>query len=109
MDKLNSSRMAEKKGSVAVIEYHLLQAATNNFQEVNVLGEGGRGCLYKACFSEKLLAAVRRFEGEEQDIEREFEVTSYMKLIWLSIVLNHYGFFNFFPFHLNFVCKCRTS
>ncbi|XP_061980664.1 probable receptor-like protein kinase At1g80640 isoform X4 [Populus nigra] len=80
VDKLNSLRMAEKKGSVAVIEYHLLQAATNNFQEVNVLGEGGRGCLYKACFSEKLLAAVRRFEGEEQDIEREFE----NELNWLT-------------------------
>ncbi|KAJ6934265.1 hypothetical protein NC651_009336 [Populus alba x Populus x berolinensis] len=72
--------MAEKKGSVAVMEYHLLQAATNNFQEVDVLGEGGRGCLYKACFSEKLLAAVKRFEGEEQDIEREFE----NELNWLT-------------------------
>ncbi|KAH8512807.1 hypothetical protein Peur_056727 [Populus x canadensis] len=80
VDKLNSLRMAEKKGSVAVIQYHLLQAATNNFQEVNVLGEGGRGCLYKACFSEKLLAAVRRFEGGEQDIEREFE----NELTWLT-------------------------
>ncbi|XP_011020643.1 PREDICTED: probable receptor-like protein kinase At1g80640 [Populus euphratica] len=80
VDKLISLRMAEKKGSVAVIEYHLLEAATNNFQEVNVLGEGGRGCLYKACFSEKLLAAVRRFEGEEQDIEREFE----NELNWLT-------------------------
>ncbi|KAJ6694924.1 hypothetical protein OIU74_014125 [Salix koriyanagi] len=73
LDKLNSLRMAEKNGSVAAMEYHLLQAATNNFQEDNFLGEGGRGCLYKACFSEKLLAAVKRFEGEEQDIEREFE------------------------------------
>ncbi|KAJ7004772.1 receptor-like protein kinase [Populus alba x Populus x berolinensis] len=72
--------MAGKKGSVAVVEYHLLQAATKNFQEVHVLGEGGRGCLYKACFSEKLLAAVRRYEGEEQDIEREFE----NELNWLT-------------------------
>ena len=80
LDKLNSLRMDEKNGSVAVMEYHLLQAATNNFQEDNFLGESGRGCLYKACFSEKLLAVVKRFEGEEQDIEREFEVMSYMKL-----------------------------
>ncbi|KAJ6414628.1 hypothetical protein OIU84_003597 [Salix udensis] len=80
LDKLNSLRMAERNGSVAAMEYHLLQAATNNFQEDNFLGEGGRGCLYKACFSEKLLAAVKRFEGEEQDIEREFE----NELNWLT-------------------------
>eukprot|EP00258_Populus_trichocarpa_P048755 XP_024464774.1 probable receptor-like protein kinase At1g80640 isoform X4 [Populus trichocarpa] len=79
-DKFNLLRMAGKKGSVAVMEYQLLQAATNNFREDNVLGQGGHGCVYKARFSEKLLAAVKRFEGEAQDIGREFE----NELNWLT-------------------------
>ncbi|KAJ6713825.1 hypothetical protein OIU85_025449 [Salix viminalis] len=76
-DKFNLLR---KKGSVAAMEYQLLQAATNNFREDNVLGEGGHGCVYKARFSEKFLAAVKRFEGEAQDIAREFE----NELHWLT-------------------------
>ncbi|KAJ6341230.1 hypothetical protein OIU78_009411 [Salix suchowensis] len=79
-DKFNLLRMAGKKGSVAAMEYQLLQAATNNFREDNVLGEGGHGCVYKARFSEKILAAVKRFEGEAQDIAREFE----NELHWLT-------------------------
>ena len=95
--------MAGKKGSVAAMEYQLLQAATNNFREDNVLGEGGHGCVYKARFSEKFLAAVKRFEGEAQDIAREFEVTSFMKLIWIlfqSILAS--SIFLFFSFHFKF-------
>ncbi|KAG6791265.1 hypothetical protein POTOM_000378 [Populus tomentosa] len=79
-DKFNLLRMVGKKGSVAVMEYQLLQAATKNFREDNVLGQGGHGCVYKARFSEKLLAAVKRFEGEAQDIGREFE----NELNWLT-------------------------
>ncbi|KAJ6702302.1 hypothetical protein OIU74_013453 [Salix koriyanagi] len=79
-DKFNLLRMAGKKSSVAAMEYQLLQAATNNFREDNVLGEGGHGCVYKARFSEKILAAVKRFEGEAQDIAREFE----NELHWLT-------------------------
>ncbi|XVE89179.1 hypothetical protein DITRI_Ditri19aG0129800 [Diplodiscus trichospermus] len=73
VDRFHSLWMARKKGSVAVIEYQLLEAATNNFQESNVLGEGGRGRVYKACFDEKFLAAVKKLDGGGQDAEREFE------------------------------------
>ncbi|WRX26996.1 Protein kinase domain - like 10 [Theobroma cacao] len=73
VDRFNSLWMASKKGSVAVIEYQLLEVATNNFQESNVLGEGGRGRVYKAHFDEKFLAAVKKLDGGGQDAEREFE------------------------------------
>ncbi|XP_022777110.1 probable receptor-like protein kinase At1g80640 [Durio zibethinus] len=74
VDRFNSLWMAGKKGSVAVvIEYQLLEAATNNFRESNVLGEGGRGRVYKARFDEKFLAAVKKLDGGGQDTEREFE------------------------------------
>lgn len=56
------------------MEYQLLEAATNNFQESNLLGEGGHGRVYKARVSEKLLAAVKKLEGVGRDVQREFEV-----------------------------------
>ncbi|KAK8483478.1 hypothetical protein V6N11_031132 [Hibiscus sabdariffa] len=73
VDRFTSLWMAGKKGSVAVIEYRLLDAATNGFQESNVLGEGGRGRVYKASFDEKFLAAVKKLDDMGVDAEREFE------------------------------------
>ncbi|KAL5757219.1 hypothetical protein ACOSQ2_021965 [Xanthoceras sorbifolium] len=73
MERFNSLMVAGKKDSVDVIEYHLLESATNNFGESNVLGEGGRGRVYKARFNEKFLAAVKRIEGGGPDAQREFE------------------------------------
>ncbi|KAK5826743.1 hypothetical protein PVK06_021672 [Gossypium arboreum] len=73
VDQFNSLPMASKKGSVAVIEYRLLEAATNNFRESNVLGQGGRGRVYKACFDGKFLAAVKKLDGGGHNVEREFE------------------------------------
>ncbi|KAE9453567.1 hypothetical protein C3L33_14539, partial [Rhododendron williamsianum] len=80
LGRFNSSRMAGKKGSVAFIEYQLLVAATNNFQDNNVLGEGGFGRVYKARFSDNVLAAVKRLHGGNQDARREFE----NEVDWLS-------------------------
>ncbi|KAL7222400.1 hypothetical protein ACSBR1_024152 [Camellia fascicularis] len=80
LGRFNSLRMADKRGSAALIDYQLLVAATNNFQENNVLGEGGFGRVYKACFSDTFLAAVKRLRGISHDAEREFE----NEMDWLS-------------------------
>lgn len=74
LDKFNSLRTSSKKGVVAVLEYPLLVDATNNFDEVNILGDGGFGCVYKAQFNDNFIAAVKRLHGGGQDAEREFEV-----------------------------------
>ena len=63
-----------KKGSVSYIDHRLLRAATNNFSESNVLGEGGFGCVYEACLDGGTLVAVKKMENGGEDFEREFEV-----------------------------------
>ncbi|XP_021906618.1 probable receptor-like protein kinase At1g80640 [Carica papaya] len=72
-DRFSSLRMAGRKGSIAVIEYQFLEAATNNFQESNILGECGQGRLYRGSFDETFLAAIKRLDGGGQDVDREFE------------------------------------
>lgn len=76
LDKFTSLKSTGKKGSIAVIEYQLLVAATKNFQESNALGEGGLGRVYKAQFSDNFQAAVKQLNGKSPDAEREFEVNS---------------------------------
>ncbi|KAL0561968.1 hypothetical protein IC582_002414 [Cucumis melo] len=73
ISRFNSLRLANFKGSVSTIDYKLLEAATDNFSKSNVLGEGGSGHVYKACFNDKLLAAVKRIDNGGLDAEREFE------------------------------------
>ncbi|KAL1809746.1 hypothetical protein ACET3Z_026736 [Daucus carota] len=80
----NALRKPSKKGngSVTVFEYELLVAATNNFKEENILGEGGSGTVYKALFSGQLAAAVKRLKGGKLDAEKEFE----NEISWLSVI-----------------------
>lgn len=76
LDKFNSLKKPAKKGngSVTVFEYELLVAATNDFKEENILGDGGSGRVYKALFHGQLVAAVKRLKSGKLDAEKEFEV-----------------------------------
>ncbi|XP_047968071.1 probable receptor-like protein kinase At1g80640 isoform X1 [Salvia hispanica] len=73
LDKFPSMRIGGKKGSIAAIEYELLVNATNNFDEANILGEGGLGRVYKAQFNGQFHAAVKKIYAGGLEAEREFE------------------------------------
>lgn len=72
--KFDSIKMVGKKGSVPLIEYKLLEKASDNFQDSNILGEGGFGCVYKARLDDNLYVAVKKQNCENHEAEKEFEV-----------------------------------
>lgn len=69
--KINYSRMADKKSSVAIFDFQLLEAATNRFSTNNIMGESGSRIVYRANFDENFLAAVKKADS---NADREFEV-----------------------------------
>ncbi|XP_023004392.1 probable receptor-like protein kinase At1g80640 isoform X3 [Cucurbita maxima] len=71
--KLDDGECRKDLGSVSMIDYKLLEAATDNFSKSNVLDEGSTGHVYKARFDDKMLAAVKRIDYGGPDAEREFE------------------------------------
>lgn len=56
-------------------DYKTLEKATCGFKDSNLIGRGGFGFVYKACFSNHTLAAVKRIENVSQEAKREFQVT----------------------------------
>lgn len=61
------------KGFVPTFEYKVLESATNNFEESNVVGIGGFGCVYKARLANNQYIAVKKLHDNGEDAEREFE------------------------------------
>lgn len=80
--KHSSLKINRTKGSVSLMDYKLLETATNNFRESDILGVGGFGCVYKARLDENVYAAVKRLEGESPDSIREFDVKFAFQFIY---------------------------
>ncbi|KAI9089555.1 hypothetical protein K1719_029160 [Acacia pycnantha] len=75
--KFNYSKMADRKSSIAIFDFQLLEVATNSFAKSNILGESGSRLVYSACFDEHLKAAVKKADSSA---DREFE----NEVNWLS-------------------------
>ncbi|KAK7351362.1 hypothetical protein VNO77_10754 [Canavalia gladiata] len=73
LSKFSSIMIVDMKGSVPIIDYKQIEKTTNNFEESNILGEGGFGCVYKARFNQNLDVAVKKLHCETQNAQREFE------------------------------------
>lgn len=72
--KFNSLKSTySRKTFVSLMEYNALESATNKFQESEILGEGGFGCVYKAKFDDNLYVAIKKLQGGTQDAIKEFE------------------------------------
>lgn len=63
--------MADKKSSVAIFDYQLLEAATNSFSTSSIMRKSGSRIIYRANFDEHFQAAVKKADS---DADREFEV-----------------------------------
>ncbi|PIN14150.1 Serine/threonine protein kinase [Handroanthus impetiginosus] len=70
-----SSSACLRKRSVSIMDFMTLEVATNNFQDSNILGAGGFGCVYKGKLEGDICVAVKRLAaGGNLDATREFQI-----------------------------------
>ncbi|GMJ11192.1 hypothetical protein like AT1G54820 [Hibiscus trionum] len=59
---------------VQVFTYRELEQATDNFSEMNVIGSGGFGVVYKGVLADGTMAAIKRLHREGKQGERAFRM-----------------------------------
>ena len=59
---------------VQVFTYKELELATDNFSEVNVIGNGGFGVVYKGVLIDGTVAAIKRLHRDGKQGERAFRM-----------------------------------
>ncbi|KAM0856652.1 hypothetical protein ACQ4PT_048976 [Festuca glaucescens] len=72
LGKLNSNKMSNKE-VIAMMDFSVLETATDKFSEKNILGKGGFGCVYRASLDGDVVAAVKKLNCCRQEVEKEFE------------------------------------
>ncbi|XP_049392069.1 probable receptor-like protein kinase At1g80640 [Solanum stenotomum] len=88
MCKLNFSK--SRKTLVSLMDYNILELATNKFQETEILGEGGFGCVYKAKLEDNLYVAVKKLtQNSIKEFETEVELLSQMQHLNIISLLGY--------------------
>ncbi|RCV30586.1 hypothetical protein SETIT_6G107700v2 [Setaria italica] len=70
--KRNLLKMS-KKEVITMMDFSVLESATSKFNEKNILGKGGFGCVYRACLDKSSVAAVKKLNCCREEVEKEFE------------------------------------
>ncbi|KAL4295615.1 hypothetical protein GQ457_12G019990 [Hibiscus cannabinus] len=73
LGKFKSTKMVSEMGFASFVDYKILAEATNKFDQSNILGIGGFGCVYKAQFVDGSCAAVKKLDCSSHDAEKEFQ------------------------------------
>ncbi|TVU42374.1 hypothetical protein EJB05_08776, partial [Eragrostis curvula] len=90
--KLNSLKMS-KKEVIAMMDFSVLELATGKFNEKNILGKGGFGCVYRACFDRSSVAAVKKLNCCREEVGKEFEnELDFLGKIWHPNVISVLGY-----------------
>ena len=92
--QFHSTIVASKKGSVTLLDYKLIEKATDNFRDSNILGEGGFGRVYKAQLDDNLIVAVKRLDCANQEAEKEFQVIILGPKIIIIVIINFFMLLN---------------
>lgn len=90
MSKFSSIKIVGMDGYVPIIDYKQIEKTTGNFEEINILGEGGFGCVYKAHLDDNLDVAVKKLHCENQYAEQEFEVILANSLFIFFVFFKYY-------------------
>lgn len=79
-----------RKTLVSLMDYNILESATNKFKETEILGEGGFGCVYKAKLEDNFYVAVKKLT---QNSIKEFEVSTILSNNFISFFLSHKSYY----------------
>lgn len=81
-------RTSINKGYVQFFDIKTLEKATGGFKDSSVIGQGGFGCVYKACLDNNVKAAIKKIENVSQEAKREFQASKIITSAsdsWISL------------------------
>lgn len=67
-------KRSTKHGVAPLIDYSAIEKGTNGFNESNILGRGGFGCVYLATLDNNVQAAVKKLDCDNDEAAKEFKV-----------------------------------
>ncbi|XVE97363.1 hypothetical protein REPUB_Repub03eG0013300 [Reevesia pubescens] len=73
LGRYNSLRTLSMNGFASFIDYKMIEKGTKKFNDINILGEGGFGHVYKAILDNGSEAAVKKLNCSTQYAQKEFE------------------------------------